>query len=330
MPEAAALARMNDHAQASAARDRRNQMRNDEAAPLTATEPDREPDPGSPSVWALGDYHAFAKATIWELGAVLARACGISAGQRVLDVAAGTGSTAIRAAEAGAAVVACDLTPENFEAGSREAAARGVTLEWRQADAQALPFPDDTFDVVTSSFGAIFAADHQAAADEMLRVCRPGATIGMLNFTPEGLITDFFNTLEPYAPPPAPGTLGPALWGSEQHVRELFGDGLQSLVMTRGHYVERAASPHAYRELFKQTFGPVVALYQSLAGEPERVAALDQDFLEFATRMNSGPAGGPAEYRYEYLLVLARKRVPRQSAYPPMRAAHPVGGQQSP
>jgi ubiquinone/menaquinone biosynthesis C-methylase UbiE len=283
-------------------------MRTDEAPLPAATEPDHEPDAGSPSVWALGDYHKFAKATIWGLGAVLVRACGVSAGQRVLDVAAGTGNTAIRAAEVGADVVACDLTSENFEAGSREAAARGVTLAWIQADAQDLPFPDDTFDVVTSSFGAIFAADHQAVADEMLRVCRPGGTIGMLNFTPEGLITDFFGTLEPYAPPPAPGALGPALWGSEQHVRELFGDGLQSLVMTRGHYAERAASPHAYRELFKQTFGPVVALYESLAGQPGRAAALDQDFLDFATRMNSGPSGGPAEYRYEYLLVLACKR----------------------
>ena len=258
------------------------------------------------TAWALGDYHAFAKATVWELGEVLVRACGIGPGHRVLDVAAGTGNTAIRAAEAGAEVVASDLTPENFEAGRREADARGVELEWVQADAEALPFADGEFDVVTSSVGALFAPDHQAVADEMLRVCRPGGTIGMINFTPEGLISDFFGALGPYMPPPPPGALPPAAWGSEDHVRELFGDRVESLETSRRHYVERADTPEDYRELFKRTFGPVVATYASL--EPERAAALDRDFLEFATRANSGPPGGPAEYRYEYLLVVARKR----------------------
>ena len=129
----------------------------------------------------------------------------------------------------------------------------------------------------------------------------------MLNFTPEGLISDFFGTLAPYMPPP-PGALPPAAWGSDEHVRELFSDRVESLETTRGHYVERADSPRDYRELFKQTFGPVVGTYASLAGEPERAAALDRDFLEFATRTNSGRAGGPAEYVYEYLLVVARRR----------------------
>lgn len=256
--------------------------------------------------WALGDYHGFAKATVWELGAVLVEACGISAGQRVLDVAAGTGNTAIRAAQAGADVVASDLTPENFEAGRREAEAHNVALEWVEADAEALPFADHEFDVVTSSVGALFAPDHQAVADEMLRVCRPGGTIGLINFTPEGLISEFFDALAPYAPPPPPGALPPPLWGSEEHVRELFGDRLDSLQMTRGEYVEKAADPGAYRELFKATFGPVVAIYSSLADQPDRLAALDHDLLEFATRANRGAPDGPAEYHYEYLLVVAR------------------------
>lgn len=257
--------------------------------------------------WALGDYHRFARATVWELGPVLVEACAISPGQRVLDVAAGTGNTAIRAAEAGAEVVASDLTPENFDAGRREAEDHNVELEWVEADAEALPFADGEFDVVTSSFGAIFAPDHQAVADEMLRVCRPGGTIGILAFTAEGLISDFFGALAPYAPPPAAGALPPPLWGSEEHVRELFGDRLDSLEMTRGEYVERADSPRDYCELFRQTFGPVVAIYRSLADQPERVAALDRDFLEFATRSNRGVPNGPAEYHYEYLLVVARK-----------------------
>ncbi len=273
-----------------------------------AIEASRELKAATRAAWALGDYHRFAMATIWQLGEVLVRACGISTGQRVLDVAAGTGNTAIRAAEAGAEVVASDLTPENFEAGRREAAAHGVELEWVEADAEALPFADGEFDVVTSSFGAMFAPDQRAVAHEMLRVCRPGGTIGMLNFTPEGLISDFFGALAPYMPPPPPEALPPALWGSEEHVRELFGDRAELLEATRRHYVESADTPSDYRELFKQTFGPVVGIYAALAEEPERAAALDRDLLEFATRANSGPPEGPAEYRYEYLLLVARRR----------------------
>ena len=309
MIEAAALARINELAEASAEERRRSHVTNHKQteAPM-ATEADRELKAATRAAWALGNYHRFAKQTIWELGEVLVRACGISTGQRVLDIAAGTGNTAIRVAEAGAEVVASDLTPENFEAGRREAEAHGVGLEWVEADAEALPFADGEFDVVTSSFGAIFAPDHRAVSDEMLRVCRPGGTVGMLNFTPEGLISDFFGALAPYMPPPSPEALPPALWGSEEHVRELFGERVESLEMTRSHYVERADSPRDYRELFKQTFGPVVAIYASLAEEPERAAALDREFLEFATRANSGPPEGPAEYRYEYLLVVARRR----------------------
>ncbi len=273
-----------------------------------ATEADRELKAATRDAWALGDYHRFAKETVWELGEVLVRACGISTGQRVLDVAAGTGNTAIRAAEAGAEVVASDLTPENFEAGRREAKAHGVELEWVEGDAESLPFGDGEFDVVTSSVGAIFAPNHQAVADEMLRVCRPGGTIGMVNFTPEGLISDFFGALEPYMPPASPEALPPPLWGSEGHVRELFGDRVESLQMARDSYVERARSPHDYRELFKQTFGPVVATYASLADDPERTEALDRALIEFVTRANGGPPEGAAEYRYEYLLVVARKR----------------------
>jgi ubiquinone/menaquinone biosynthesis C-methylase UbiE len=273
-----------------------------------ATRADGEAKAAVRAMWGLGDYHRFAKATIWELGAELVEACGIKDGQRVLDVAAGTGNTAIRAAEAGAQVVASDLTPDNFDAGRREAEAHGVELEWVEADAEALPFTDSEFDVVTSSFGAIFAPDHQAVADEMLRVCRPEGTIGMLNFTPEGLISDFFGALAPYMPPPPAEALPPPLWGSEEHLRELFDDRVESLETTRRNYVERAESPEAYRELFKQTFGPVVAAYASLADDPERTAALDRDFLEFAIRTNIGRPDAPAEYRYEYLLVIARKR----------------------
>jgi ubiquinone/menaquinone biosynthesis C-methylase UbiE len=257
-------------------------------------------------VWALGDYHAFAKETVWGLGPELVAACGISAGDRVLDVAAGTGNVAIRAAEAGATVVASDLTEENFVAGRREARERGVELEWVRADAQSLPFDDGEFDVVTSCLGAIFAPDHQAVADELVRVCRPGGTIGMINFTPEGLAAEFFGLFERYAPS-RPGSLPPTAWGSETHVRELFGDRVEELGLTRKEYVEGAASPREYVDLFTRTFGPTIAVRAALADEPERVATFDRDLLEFATRSSSGPEGGPAEYRYEYLLVVAEK-----------------------
>jgi ubiquinone/menaquinone biosynthesis C-methylase UbiE len=263
------------------------------------------------TIWALGDYHRFATQTVWGLGPELVAACGVAPGQRVLDVAAGSGNVAIRAAEAGAAVVASDITPENLAAGRQEARARGLELEWVQADAQALPFADGEFDVVTSSLGAIFAPDHQAAADELVRVCRPGGTIGMVNFTPEGLADEFFGLFAPYAPPEPPDALPPVLWGSEEHVRELFGDRLASLEMTRRHYVERSpGDAAAYRDFFKATFGPVISLYDSLADQPERQAALDRDFLEFAVRSDAGPPGGPAEFPYEYLLVVARTAAP--------------------
>lgn len=268
---------------------------------------DRQLKAATRAAWPPGDYHRFARETVWGLGPVLVQACGISTGQRVLDVAAGTGNTAIRAAEAGAQVVASDLTPENFQAGRREATAHGMELEWVEADAERLPFDDREFDVVTSSFGAMFAPNHQAVADELVRVCRPGGTIGMLNFTPEGLAADFFGVLAPYAPGPPQGGLPPLMWGSEEHVRELFGERVASLAMTRQEYVERADSPSAYVEFVKATFGPVIGIYASHAGEPERAAALDRDFLEFASRANQGPPEGPAELHYEYLLVVARK-----------------------
>lgn len=262
------------------------------------------------SMWALGDYHRFAKQTVWELGPVLVEACGVGAGQRVLDVAAGTGNVTIRAAEAGAQVVASDLTPENFDAGRREAAARKVELDWVEADAEALPFEDGAFDVVTSSLGAIFAPDHRRVADELVRVCRPGGTIGLIAFRPEGTAAAFFELLGRYAPPPPAGASPPTAWGSEEHVRSLFGDRLAALELTRREYVERSEDgPLGYVDLFKTTFGPVIAIYGLLAEEPAQIADLDREFLEFATRWNRAAPGGPAEYSYEYLLIVGRTEV---------------------
>jgi ubiquinone/menaquinone biosynthesis C-methylase UbiE len=237
------------------------------------------------------------------------KACGIAGGQRVLNVAAGTGNTAIRAAETGARVVASDLTPEHFEAGRRAAAAHGVELQWVEADAEALPFPDDDFDVVTSSFGAIFAPNHVAVAREMVRVCRPGGVIGMINFRPDGLAAEFFELLGRYAPPPTKDASPPLPWGEREHVRHLFGDRVESLELLDGEYVERhTGGPDGYRRLYETTFGPVLALRKALAGDPERLAAFDRDFRDFTTRGTRGEPGRPAEYPYPYLLVVARRR----------------------
>jgi SAM-dependent methyltransferase len=263
---------------------------------------------GARAMWAPGDLHRFATEMIWEWGPVLVEACAIGPGDRVLDVAAGTGNVALRAAAAGAEVTASDIAPENLAAGRRAAQEQGLAIEWVTADAQALPFGDAEFDVVTSSAGAMFAPDHRAVAGELVRVCRPGGRIGMINFSPEGLAREFFELFAPYAPPPAPGAQPPILWGDEAHLRELFGDHVTSLEVSRRELVERhPGGPAGYWGFYQETFGPVVALRRALAADPERLAAFERDGVAFAARANSGPPGGPAELRYEYVVVVARR-----------------------
>ncbi|MCW3016367.1 MAG: hypothetical protein JWO02_3459 [Solirubrobacterales bacterium] len=261
------------------------------------------------AVWGLGDYHKFATESIWGFGPELVAACGISAGQRVLDVAAGSGNVAIRAAEAGAQVVASDLTPANFEAGRREARARGVELEWVEADAEALPFGDGEFDVVTSAVGAIFARRHQVVADELLRVCRPGGTIGMIAIVPSGLVVDLFKLMERSVRAALDAPMSALLWGHEDHVRELFGDRVQSLELSRkGFVLDRFGDPAEFRDYFKANHPLGVALYRDLADDPAGVAALDREFLAAVTRGMRGSVEGPRDHDAEALLIVARKR----------------------
>ncbi len=156
-------------------------------------------------IWASGDYASMVETWLLPLGPRLVEACGIGPGMRVLDVAAGTGNASIPAAQRGASVTASDLTPELLDAGRRRVEAEGLELEWVQADAEHLPFADGSFDVVMSAIGAMFAPHHQDAADELVRVCRPGGTIGLLSWTPEGMIGALFRTMAPFAPPPPPG-----------------------------------------------------------------------------------------------------------------------------
>lgn len=259
------------------------------------------------ATWALGDYPAAAAEIIPNLGADLVVACGEMAGRRVLDVAAGSGNAAIPAAVAGAAVVAADITPEMFPAGRAEAERRGVELEWVTADAAGLPFEAGEFDVVMSCVGAMFVPDHQACAEEMLRVLRPGGTLGLISWTAEGFVGQMFGVLKPFAPAPPPGAQSPLLWGDDSHVASLLGDRVTDLHMRRTAVRVTAFSASAeFRDCFKTKYGPVFATYQRLADDPERVIALDEALDELAAR--TFEQGGSTEMDWEYLLVTARRR----------------------
>jgi SAM-dependent methyltransferase len=225
---------------------------------------------------------------------------------KVLDVAAGTGNASIVAAQTGAEVTASDLTPELFDAGRARAQAAGVELEWAEADAESLPFPDESYDVVISSIGAMFAPLHQPVADELVRVCRPGGTIGMLNWTPEGQIGALFRAMKPFAPPPPPGAQPAPLWGGEDHVKELFGDRVSFRTLDRGSLTVTAfAHPHDYAAHFKDRYGPtIVARRNAVAGgqEAEFDAALDA----FTEEWNVGTGDG-TRFDMEYLVVVATR-----------------------
>ncbi|MGW7052339.1 class I SAM-dependent methyltransferase [Streptomyces sp. NPDC054887] len=273
-----------------------------------AAEADRAIKAKHRKMWALGDYPAVATQLIAELGPTLVRACGVRSGQRVLDIAAGSGNAAIPAALTGASVVASDLTPELLETGRRLAGERGADVEWREADAEALPFADDEFDTVMSTVGIMFAPHHRAAAGELLRVCRPGGTVGLINWTPEGFIGQMFATMKPYAPAPPPGAQPPPLWGREDHVRDLLGDGVTDVEVRRQTVrVDRFGRPEDFREYFKTTYGPTIAAYRNIGDDPERAAALDRDLDALAQRHDGG-GGDTLLLDWEYLLFTARKR----------------------
>ena len=259
-------------------------------------------------MWGLGDYPGMARDFLLPLGERLADAAGAGEGVRVLDVGSGTGNAAIAAAERGATVVASDLTPELFEDGRARARERGVELDWVEADAEALPFGDGEFDVVMSCIGAMFAPHHEATAAELLRVCRTGGRIAMLNWTPEGMIGDVFRAMGPYMPAPPPGATPPPQWGSEDHVRELFGDGITGLDMQREILpVSLFEQPIDYRDYFKQRYGPTIVAYGNIADDPDRTRELDDKFAEIVERRNVAAAGEPARFEMEYLLVVGRR-----------------------
>lgn len=256
------------------------------------------------AMWAMGDYPAVAADLIPDLGSVLVEACGVQRGDAVLDVACGSGNAAIPAALRGAQVSACDLTPTLLEVGRRLAASAGVDIAWREGDAESLPFPNATFDVVLSCVGVMFAPHHQASADELVRVCRPGGRIGLLSWTPEGFVGQMFATMKPYSPPLPPGAQPPPLWGDEDHVRALLGDRVTDVAVSRQTVtVRRFTTPDEFRDYFKENYGPTVAAYRALADEPQRAAELDRDLSDLARRHDRGTTTMVMEW--EYLLLTA-------------------------
>jgi SAM-dependent methyltransferase len=273
---------------------------------LTSTSPDAELKGRHRKMWASGDYPAMVETFLLPLGPRLAEAAGAGPGKRVLDVAAGTGNASIPAAERGASVTASDLTPELFDAGRRRAESSGVELEWVEADAEKLPFDDESFDVVMSSIGAMFAPHHQDVADELVRVCRPGGTIALLSWTPEGMIGGLFRTMGPFVPAPPPGAQPPPLWGSEEHVNELFGDRVDWGTLERDILeVTAFERPGDYGEHFKSYYGPTIVALAN-AAKNGREDEFDQALDAFCEEWNRGSADG-ARFEQEYLLAVGTR-----------------------
>ncbi|MGN6338307.1 class I SAM-dependent methyltransferase [Mycobacterium sp.] len=257
------------------------------------------------TVWALGDYALMAEEVMAPLGPALVKATGIGPGVRVLDVAAGSGNISLPAAATGAAVVSTDLTPQLLERSQARAAARGLTIDYREANAQALPFGDGEFDVVISAIGVQFAPDQQRAAAELVRVCRPGGTIGVISWTPEGFFGRMLATIRPYRPSLSHPVPPAALWGRPGYVAALLGDQISEITTTRDMLaVNRFDSAEAVHSYFKQHYGPTIEAYANIGHNRVLAAELDAQLVELAQQhLTDGTMG------WEYLLVTAEKRI---------------------
>jgi SAM-dependent methyltransferase len=232
--------------------------------------------------WSSGDYHAVA-ARIHLTAEHLCDTADLHAGWRVLDVATGSGNAAIAAARLGCEVVGLDYVPALLERARVRAEAEGLELELVEGDAEALPFPDASFDAVTSVFGVMFTPDHARAAAELLRVCRPGGTIALASWTPESFLGQVFRTLGRHVPPPA-AVPSPMLWGTEDHLRTLFGDGICSLETAERTFTFRFPSPEDYVAFFRRWYGPTLKAFAALEGEA--ADALEADLVEVARRFD--------------------------------------------
>ena len=234
------------------------------------------------TVWSKGDF-AMIATRMAIVGETLCEAVEVTPGERVLDVACGSGNVALSAARRFAEVVGLDYVPELLEHGRERAKAEGLDVEFVEGDAEALPFEDASFDVVLTTFGSMFAPNQQRAADELLRVCRPGGRIGMGNWTPDGMVGEMFKIVSSHAPPPFKID-PPVLWGTEERVRELFGDGVSELRCERRYFNFRAYSPEHNLEYFRTWFGPTKAAFERL--DEDGQAALAADLLDLGHRHN--------------------------------------------
>jgi ubiquinone/menaquinone biosynthesis C-methylase UbiE len=247
------------------------------------------------AAWSSGDY-AVVGTTLQIVGEELCEALDLRAGQKVLDVAAGNGNVSLAAARRWCEVVATDYVPALLERARERAAAERLDIEFREADAEALSFPDGSFDAVVSTFGVMFTPDQDRAAAEMVRVCKRGGRIGLANWTPEGFIGQLFKTIGKHLPPPA-GAKSPALWGTRARIAELFEPHATSVKTAQRHFVFRYRTPEHWLEIFKTYYGPVLKAFAAL--EPAARAALQHDLLGLIERFNRSGDGSmvlPGEY----------------------------------
>lgn len=245
--------------------------------------------------WSAGDY-AVVGTTLQIVGEELCEALDLRSSQKVLDVAAGNGNAALAAARRWCDVVATDYVPTLLGRARERADADRFQIEFREADAEDLPFPDASFDVVMSTFGVMFTPDQERAAAEMVRVCRPGGKIGLANWTPEGFIGQLFKTIGKHLPPPA-GAKSPALWGTRARIGELFDPHAVSIRTAQRHFVFRYRSPEHMLGVFRTYYGPVLKTFAAL--EPAAQTALQSDLLKLIDQFNRAEDGTmvvPSEY----------------------------------
>lgn len=270
----------------------------------TITAPDlREIKARQQRTWASGDDSAVA-ATIPLISEELCAAADLRAGWRVLDIAGGSGNTGLAAARCGCDVVSLDYVPELLARARQRAAAEGLELETIEGDAEALPFPESSFDAVVSAMGVMFAPDHGRAADEMLRVCRPGGTIALANWTPDGFIGWLFATTAAHVPQPT-GLRPPPMWGDEDHVRALMGDRLTWMRATRRTHTFRYRSPEHFVDFFRTHYGPIHTAFAALDAEGQ--AGLAEDLAMLVRSFDRLGGGGAVAIPADYLQVVATR-----------------------